>query len=445
MGKIKGAFLMPHPPIIVPFIGKDETDRAEMTIKAMREAAVRIAGLSARTIIVVTPHGNVFDDYVFMMNERKLKGHFHKFGDYTYERYFTNDVDLLGSIIEICRQNDFPAGILNPGLRTQFNITGSIDHGAMVPLYFISQETEDFKVLIISISNLDGKNHQRFGEYVKEAVGLSDNDAVVIASGDLSHYLSDESPYGYRKEGPEFDRQLVELLKNNDLKGVLRLPEHLCERAGQCGLKSLEILSGILDEGSLDIEVMSYEGPFGIGYSVVDFFGKKEKSPYVKLAFDSIKHYFDTYSRIKDFGGLPEEMLRNRAGVFVSIKKKGKLRGCIGTLEPTRDNIAAEISENALSAALRDPRFDPLEKSELDEIDISVDVLKEPEKISDMSLLDPKKYGVIVSKGFKRGVLLPDLEGVDSVRHQLSIALAKAGISEDDDYQTERFEVIRYR
>lgn len=140
---------------------------------------------------------------------------------------------------------------------------------------------------------------------------------------------------------------------------------------------------------------------------------------------------------------LPLELLKPGAA-FVSLKKKGSLRGCIGTVQPTRKNLAEEIAFNALSAGLNDPRFPPLTTEELDEITISVDVLSEPEKIDDQSGLDPARYGVIVRSGSRSGLLLPNLEGIDTVEQQLSIARQKAGISPDEPVELYRFEVKRY-
>ena len=131
--------------------------------------------------------------------------------------------------------------------------------------------------------------------------------------------------------------------------------------------------------------------------------------------------------------------------MFVSLKKDGRLRGCIGTISPAAENIAAEILTNAVSAGIGDPRFDPVEEDELPELVYSVDVLGEAEPISGMDELDPKRYGVIVNKGHRRGLLLPNLEGVDTVRQQVDIALQKAGIRREESYTLERFEVVRHK
>jgi len=171
---------------------------------------------------------------------------------------------------------------------------------------------------------------------------------------------------------------------------------------------------------------------------------KKEESVYVGLARETIENYVKQGKTITPPLGLPEEMINQKAGVFVSIKKNGNLRGCIGTFIPTQENIAQEIIKNGISAAVDDPRFSPVNASELEDLTISVDVLSAPEEVKDISQLDPKKYGVIVSSGFKKGLLLPDLEGVDTVEYQIDIAKRKAGIYPDEKVKLYRFEVKRY-
>jgi len=167
-------------------------------------------------------------------------------------------------------------------------------------------------------------------------------------------------------------------------------------------------------------------------------------SPLVELAKETIRSYVCTGST----PDLPKNLspeLRGRAGVFVSIHKKdGSLRGCIGTFEPATPNIATEIIQNAVSAATSDPRFPPITPEELDDLDISVDVLSPPERVYSLSDLDPKRYGVIVRSGWRCGLLLPDLEGVDSAEQQVSIAMRKAGILPGEEIELLRFTVKRH-
>ena len=166
--------------------------------------------------------------------------------------------------------------------------------------------------------------------------------------------------------------------------------------------------------------------------------------PLVKLAKDTVEQYVLKGS-IMEQPADPVPEMTDKAGVFVSLKKQGELRGCIGTFQPTRENVALEIIQNAVSAATQDPRFTPVDSSELDTLEYSVDVLTEPEMITSKKELDLKKYGVIVKSGDRKGLLLPDLEGVNSVDDQVSIASMKAGIYLGEDIELYRFEVKRFK
>lgn len=168
------------------------------------------------------------------------------------------------------------------------------------------------------------------------------------------------------------------------------------------------------------------------------------KSGPVSLARASLEHFLEK-GGILPIPNILSKELEGRAGVFVSLKKQGELRGCIGTFQPTRSNIASEIIYNAISAGTEDPRFYPIELDELDEITISVDILEAPELIDSMEQLDPQKYGVIVKQGTRRGLLLPMLEGVDTVAEQINIAKQKAGIGAQEKVELYRFSVTRYK
>ncbi len=169
---------------------------------------------------------------------------------------------------------------------------------------------------------------------------------------------------------------------------------------------------------------------------------EKKLHPLVRLAKETVESYVKERKIPKPKELTPE--MKERAGVFVSIKKLGALRGCIGTFEPTKANVAEETIDNAISSATRDPRFPPVNATELSQLSYSVDVLTRPEPVENQSQLDPKRYGVIVESGFRRGLLLPDLEGVKTVEQQIDICRQKAGIFPHEPIKLYRFEVRRY-
>ena len=288
-----------------------------------------------------------------------------------------------------------------------------------------------------------------------------------IASGDLSHKL-EGSHYGTVPEGAQFDSEVMENLGGADFLKLLTMNNVMCNRAAECGLRSFWIMAGALDKKAVRAERLSYEGTFGVGYGIVYFnvgeedskrdflnqlfkFKKYEsekrkatEDAFVKLARYSLETFVKTHKPAELPKDLPEELMNRRAGAFVSLHKEGNLRGCIGTIMATRDNLAEEIIQNAISACSKDPRFDPVEIDELDDIEYSVDVLGEPERAFSIKELDVKRYGVIVENGGRRGLLLPDLEGVDTPEQQISIAKRKAGIRPEEKVTLWKFEVIRH-
>jgi AmmeMemoRadiSam system protein A len=165
--------------------------------------------------------------------------------------------------------------------------------------------------------------------------------------------------------------------------------------------------------------------------------------PVVKLAKAAVESYVSQGKIVKPDVLSPE--MKEQAGVFVSLKKRGQLRGCIGTFEPTRDNVALEIVANAISSATDDPRFPPVRATELGELEYSVDILTSPVPVNSAAELDPRRYGVIVESGYRRGLLLPNLEGVDTVDEQIRICRSKAGIGDDKPVKLYRFEVRRFK
>ncbi len=469
MGLIEATYIFPHPPVLIPEVGKGGEKEAGATLAALGKAVKGIGKLKPSTIILTTPHGPVFQDYIHINIKHDLSGDLRKFGAPHIKLRFENNLYLASSIMSIANEEGIPCGGLDDSLTAKYKMSEELDHGAMVPLFFIANEYKNFKLLHISIANLPFKELYRFGSCVAKAVEHSGEQVVFIASGDLSHKLTRDGPYGFDKSGPEYDRQLLDCLKTPDPEGLMQLDENLLESAGECGLRSFIMMFGALDGREIKSHVYSYEGPFGVGYTVAEFVPgvkavgeslldrldrtehekldelRNSEDPYVALARKALEMYVADGTIIGLPDVLPAEMSKKRAGVFVSIKKSGQLRGCIGTITPTRRNIAEEIIHNAVSAGTQDPRFNAVEEAELDSLVYSVDVLGEAEAIGSMEKLDVERYGVIVRAGRRSGLLLPDLEGVDTPAKQVSIALQKAGINPTEKYIMERFEVIRHR
>lgn len=455
------AYMVPHPPLIVPEIGKGQEQAIERTIKAYHEAAQRIGRERPDTIVLFSPHQVMYTDYFHISPGKGAKGDFSRFRAGNVKMEVSYDTDFVEKLCELTDNTSFPAG-------TYGEQDKHLDHGTMVPLYFVNQYWKDYRLVRIGLSGLPLVRHYELGSYIQKTADLLDRKVVLIASGDLSHRLKEDGPYGYQKEGSEYDRRIMDVMGRGSFGELLSFSEDFCEKAGECGHRSFTIMAGALDKTGIIPEKLSYEGPFGVGYGICcykvagfdpsrDFRTHYEKEQraahlqlrnneddFIRLARTTIETYVRT-GNIPDIPkDLPSEMSSQKAGVFVSIKEDGRLRGCIGTICAVQSSIAEEIIANAVSASTKDPRFSPIEPWELERLTISVDVLGEAEKIDSPEQLNPARYGVIVTKGRKRGLLLPNLEGVDTIEEQLAIAKRKAGIREDDPVELERFEVIRH-
>ena len=457
---ILAAYVLPHPPLILPEVGRGEEKKIQLTVNAYERAMKEAAEQKPDTVIIASPHTVMYADYFHIAPGEEAEGSFAQFGAEgitvaaRYDTVLAKEIEMEAGEIGI---EAGPVGGRNAAL----------DHAVMIPLHFLHAHTRDFRVVRLGISGLSPLAHYNFGKCVARAVDTLGRRAVFIASGDLSHKLTPEGPYGFAPEGPRFDKACMKYLEEGDFLKLLRMDRALYEPAAECGLRTFWMMAGALDGQALKIKKLSYQGPFGVGYGVVSLRVTREdvrrsfaeryemlerraqeerraaEDDYVRLARHAIETIVHTGKNAELPQGLPSEM-SERAGVFVSLKKDGELRGCIGTFEPTTKNIAEEILQNAASAALRDPRFPPVKKEELDALVYSVDVLTEPELVAGADALDVKKYGVIVEYRARKGLLLPDLAGVDTVEEQLRIARQKGGIPADAPIRIWRFTVERH-
>jgi AmmeMemoRadiSam system protein A len=464
------AGLSPHPPIIVPDVGRGEEEKAASTVKAMERLGEAFAGARADTLVVITPHGPVFSDAVSIRAQAKLEGDLGSFGAGRVKVSLENDRDLVSAAMaEAGKDPGVPVLLLDDRNLDRYGVDRKLDHGSLVPLYFMAKHGLTANLMVINIGFLPLFDLYRFGAAVERAASRLGRKIAVLASGDLSHRLMPGAPAGYNPRGKDFDARITGLLREFDPAGAVLFPGDLAEDAGECGLRPIVMMLGSLDKYPVTSEFLSYEGPFGVGYGVCLLHpGQKDEGssriPEIKSGrsgrMSSIRKdepfpvslaraTVERYVRRGDVPPVPDEVpeeFRRPSGVFVSIHKEGMLRGCIGTTGPTREHAAAEMVANAIAAASQDPRFEPVGEEELDLLDYSVDVLSGAEPLESQEALDPRKYGVIVEKGGRRGLLLPDLPGVDTVEGQLSIARKKAGIGQTEPgVRLYRFTVTRYR
>ncbi len=459
------AALSPHPPLIIPEIGGERLKEVPDTVRGMKQMAAELTAARPDTIVFLTPHGNVFGDAVSILSQPLLEGNLASFGSNIKWTNIANDLLLVREITDKAIDSGINILWVDRENAARHRLNPHLDHGIMVPLYYLREAgLEDIPITAISIGFLPQVELYALGCIIAAAANKLDKKIAVVASGDMSHRLKDEGPYDYHPDGPVYDRQIKRLLLENDFEAIINMSEELRENAGECGYRSIVIMLGCLDKLQVKSEIFSYEGTFGVGYLIAGFtpFGERHslleklknsrrqqleetrqgESLPVKWARLTLENY------IKQ-GSLPElpleyEQLRDTSvGVFVSLKKHGQLRGCIGTIEAAYDDIAAEIQANAISAATHDPRFPAVQADELDQLAYSVDILGKAEPCTREDL-DPAQYGVIVSRGARRGLLLPALEGVNTVDGQLNIALQKAGIKPGEDYNIQRFKVTRY-
>ncbi|MBQ6151684.1 MAG: AmmeMemoRadiSam system protein A [Mogibacterium sp.] len=460
MGIVAG-FMVPHPPMIVPDIGRGSEAQVADTSAAYERVADEIAALAPETIIITSPHSIMYADYFHISPGRSASGSFAGFrapGVRFSEEY---DTELVMELCRLADKEDFPAGAL--GERDK-----ELDHGTMVPLWFIRNRYKSGKIVRIGLSGLPLIDHYRLGMIIREAVENTGRRVVFVASGDLSHKLQDYGPYGYVPEGPEYDERIMDVMGRAAFGELLDFDTTFCDKAAECGHRSFVIMGGAFDGTAVKAERLVHQDVTGVGYGICTFYpeeaddsrhflerkmteledelrSKREKSDeYVRLAREAVEAYVLRHEVIDVPAGLPDEMLSTQAGAFVSIHEHGELRGCIGTISATRSCVAEEIIGNAISSSTRDPRFPAIKPDELPWLDINVDVLGEPEDIDSEDELDVKRYGVIVSCGHRRGLLLPDLDGIDTPQQQVEIAMKKGGIHKFEKYKLQRFEVIRH-
>lgn len=261
---ITAAFMLPHPPLIVPEIGRGEEKKIAKTIHSYHEVAREIALLAPDTIVLISPHQVMYADYFHISPGNSAKGDFSQFRAPKVRMEAVYDTKFVSFLCKLAHTAGLPAG-------TAGERDPRLDHGTMVPLYFVNQYWNKYQLVRIGLSGLPLKVHYQLGQCIKETAEALGKNIVLIASGDLSHRLKADGPYGYQKEGPAYDKRIMDVMGRAAFAELMDFSDEFCEKAGECGHRSFTILAGALDGVLVTSRQLSYEGPFGVGYGICTY------------------------------------------------------------------------------------------------------------------------------------------------------------------------------
>ena len=450
-GRVVCAVLMPHAPILVPEVGGGERGRAaSATRRAMRQAARCVLSHRPDALILISPHSPRWTRAFGFWADDPLEGSFAPF-----------DAPEVGVSLPLGRSlsGAIEAEARARGLET-WEISGQpLDHGALVPLWFLAEAGWSGPTVILGLNDPGEPGLTELGEAIAAAARASHGRAAIVASGDMSHRLTKDAPCGFHARAHEFDEAFVRCLRCGDYRKLKSLSPGLRGLAAEDAVDSTWIAASAADWKSDGHQVLGYEGPFGVGYGVAILFeeshkllsedqtetgGSSEGAVLPGLARRSVEAALLGLSEPtpEPAGGY----LAARRGVFVTIRRRdGALRGCIGTIEAAAPSLVAETWRNARLAAEEDPRFSPVVSDELDGLRFEVSVLHPREEISSEAELDPRRYGVIVSAADgRRGLLLPGIPGIRTAEEQVRFAREKGGIGPHEPVTLHRFQVDHF-
>lgn len=425
---------------MVPEVGRESIAGVRRSIEAMAELTERLIASGAESVVLISPHAPLEIDSFVAYEGPEVYGDFANFRAPETSVSALVDEELLSAIGKAAPSDGYRISLLPES---------ELDHGTTVPLYFLFRNGWRGKVVALGYSFLSNEDHLRFGMCIKRAVDEVGRPVGFIASGDLSHRLAPQAPAGFNPDAHLFDETVVTALRANDPQAIVEIDYNLRKLAGECGYRSMLVAIGASSGLAWSCEVMNYEAPFGVGYLVAQLLNHRDEvlaDELPRLARAAVETFVRSHEVIAPPQDLVGQLLSTRAPCFICLKKGGELRGCIGTIEPTRETLAHEIIANAISAAMNDPRFDPVTEDELPSLRYSVDVLLPAEETA-LADLDPKVFGVIVEdeNGGRRGLLLPDISGIESAEQQVEIASRKAGIPHGTPVKLWRFKVDRFR
>ncbi|HVV70500.1 MAG TPA: class III extradiol ring-cleavage dioxygenase family protein, partial [Verrucomicrobiae bacterium] len=404
-GRVVFAALMPHPPILIPAVGRKQLKSASGTVAGMRLAALRLNRRQPETVVVISPHSPRKPSHFGLWSDSRLSGSFSRFGAPLVGLEFLNDLALVAELEAQARR---------VGIRTWEINTQPLDHGALVPLWYLAEEGWRGPAAVLSL-NYQGEGCLReFGRALHRAAIRLGRRIAVIASGDLSHRLTLDAPAGYEPRARDFDREFIVCLRQGAYRDLEKVNPKLRNVAGEDALDSTLVAVAAANWEATGHEVLSYEGPFGVGYGVAILFDLESAVPRLQgaplpercrkiwgeilpwVARQSLRAVlFETGEHLPT---AQNDCLKAQRGVFVTINHASfGHRGCAGTLSPSCQNVVAETRRAACSAAFGDPRFPPVAWQEFSSLQLEVSVIEPMEEVTSKAQLDPERFGVVVS------------------------------------------------
>ncbi|MCC3145048.1 AmmeMemoRadiSam system protein B [Halanaerobium sp. Z-7514] len=267
---VKCAALLPHPPIVVEEIGGRELKKAEKTVKGMEKTAQSIAKFDDLDLmLLITPHGPAFRSTASVIVKEELSGSFSDFSHPQLKFNQKSDPQFAQKLIENCQRENLSLQGLKAKDLLNYGIKEELDHGVLVPLNYLKNAGVDLPIVTLSIGFISYQELYEIGKKISQTASELDYNIAVIASGDLSHRLKKGAPAGYDPEAHLFDEKLIELLKKKDFKSILNMDSQLIDKAGECGLRPIAVMLGSVADQEVELQLNSYEGPFGVGYASV--------------------------------------------------------------------------------------------------------------------------------------------------------------------------------
>lgn len=436
---ISCAVLMCHAPIVVPAVAGERAAQCSGTTQAMRAAAERVCAHAPAVLVLISPHGPRDRNRWSVCTAEALRGSFARFG----AAHARLSVPGAPAAAELLMAQAREQGLELAQLEYE---PLDYDHGALVPLYFTHQAGYRGPTLIVTPPARHSQCHEQVGRAIAAAASAAGQRWVVLASGDMSHRLIPGAPAGYDPRAAQFDERFRTLIARGAFREACKLNAALRELAAEDVIDSVSVAAAAVDYQNVGHTTLCYEGPFGVGYlEAVLYDAQASEPPWDELlrgAREAITRHL-AHEDPPSYVLLPEPW-RAARGVFVTLRRlDGTLRGCVGHTTPTHRTLVDEVAACAVAAAERDTRFRPVSAQELPSLCIEISLLTPPERVNDLRELDPQRYGIIVSCGSARGVLLPNVEGVSTYEQQIRIAADKGELPRDrqGEWQIERFEV----